>query len=29
MGGVVFLKRRRQQIPALFDGWRQQLETWA
>jgi hypothetical protein len=29
MGGVVFLERRRQQIQAWFDGWRQQLETWA
>jgi hypothetical protein len=26
---VVFLERRRQQIPVWFDGWRQQLETWA
>ena len=28
MAAVVFLERRRQQIPAWFDGLRERLETW-
>jgi hypothetical protein len=28
MGGVVLLERRRQQIPAWFEGWRERLEAW-
>jgi hypothetical protein len=29
IAGVVFLERRRQQIPVWLDGWRERLEAWA
>jgi hypothetical protein len=29
IAGVVFLERRRQQIPIWLDGWRERLESWA
>jgi hypothetical protein len=29
IAGVVFLERRRQQIPIWLDGWRERLENWA
>jgi hypothetical protein len=29
IAGVVFLERRRQQIPTWLDGWRERLESWA
>ena len=29
IAGVVFLERRRQQIPLWVEGFRERLEAWA